>query len=256
MSKSKEKPWSPTAPPEAGKHHSHEDADGGRQSALRSLGEAGTPDPTTLKELRGASARPEKTAVGEGAPSATILPAEAAEQVEKLARLQDRLLRLQADFDNFRKRTLREKNELFDSANQALMLELLPVIDHLHLGIQAASAHQADPAFREGLTMIFDQLMGVLSKFGLSPIETENQVFDTNRFEAVNTLPSATEPEGIVLALVRRGYMLRNKLLRPAQVIVSSGPPSEEKADARRQTTDAGQEKTKDGFQQADGGKE
>jgi molecular chaperone GrpE len=155
-------------------------------------------------------------------------PDKAADQVEKLAQLQDRLLRFQADFDNFRKRTLREKNELFDSANQALMLELLPVLDHLQLGIQAASAHQTDPAFREGLTMIFDQLMGVLSKFGLSPMETDNQVFDPNRFEAVNTLPSATEPEGTVLALVRRGYMLRNKLLRPAQVIVSSGPPPEE----------------------------
>jgi len=155
-------------------------------------------------------------------------PGEAADQVEKLAQLQDRLLRLQADFDNFRKRTLREKNELFDSANQALMLELLPVLDHLQLGIQAACAHQADPAFREGLALIFDQLMGVLSKFGLSPIETENQAFDPDRFEAVNALPSATEPEGMVLALVRRGYMVRNKLLRPAQVIVSSGPPPEE----------------------------
>lgn len=191
-----------------------------------------------------------------GVQPASPAPAEAAGQVEKLALLQDRLLRLQADFDNFRKRTLREKSELFDSANQALMLELLPVLDHLQLGIQAASAHQADPAFREGLTLIFDQLMGVLSKFGLSPMETENQVFDPNRFEAVNTLPSMTEPEGTVLALVRRGYMLRNKLLRPAQVIVSSGPPLEEKADDRRRTPDDRQEKTKDGFQKADGEKE
>ena len=163
-----------------------------------------------------------------GVPLAPVPPAETADQVEKLARLQDRLLRLQADFDNFRKRTLREKNELFDNANQALMLELLPVLDHLQLGIQAAAAHQADPVFREGLAMIFDQLMVVLSKFGLSPMETENQVFDPNRFEAVNALPSATEPEGAVLALVRHGYMLRNKLLRPAQVIVSNGPPLEE----------------------------
>jgi len=161
------------------------------------------------------------------------LPAEDAERVKKLAQLQDRLLRLQADFDNFRKRTLREKNELFDSANQALMLELLPVLDHLQLGIQAASVHQADPAFREGLTLIFDQLMGALSKFGLSPTEAEKQVFDPNRFEAVNTLPSATEPEGTVLALVRRGYMLRNKMLRPAQVIVSSGPAQAEIKNAK-----------------------
>jgi len=209
------------------KHHSHEGAeknrttDDGRQ---------------TPEEMQNAECRMQnkdggkqttdhaKQAVAAGEPA----PAEAAAQVEKLAQFQDRLLRLQADFDNFRKRTLREKNELFDSANQALMLELLPVLDHLQLGIQAASAHQAELAFREGLTLIFDQLMGVLSKFGLSPMEAENQVFDANRFEAVNALPSATVPEGAVLALVRRGYMLRNKLLRPAQVIVSSGPPQEE----------------------------
>ncbi|MFH1969110.1 MAG: nucleotide exchange factor GrpE [Verrucomicrobiota bacterium] len=209
MSKSKEK------------HHSHEDAeknrttDDGRQT-LRDAGQATDLPCVALDDGRQLTL------------PASPAPDEAADQVKKLAQLQDRLLRLQADFDNFRKRTLREKSELFDSANQALMLELLPVLDHLQLGIQAASAHQADPAFREGLTLIFDQLMGVLSKFGLSPIETENQVFDPNRFEAVNTLPSATEPEGTVLALVRRGYMLRNKLLRPAQVIVSNGPPPEE----------------------------
>jgi molecular chaperone GrpE len=228
------------------KHHSNEDAETGRQTTDdgRQTGEGGKTDPPSPERfpLREAASAGQvggqatdqtaetgrqpahRSPLGEGGTA----PDEAADQVAKLAQLQDRLLRLQADFDNFRKRTLREKNELFDSANQALMLELLPVLDHLQLGIQAASAHQADPAFRDGLALIFDQLMGVLSKFGLSPIETEKQVFDPNRFEAVNTLPSATEPEGIVLAVVRRGYMLRNKLLRPAQVIVSSGPAVEE----------------------------
>jgi len=245
MSKNKEKPWSPTAPPEAGKHQAHEGASGGldKEDARRQRPDARPENKDTEDDggNRTQDVTEDKTVKAE--PTAS---AEAADQVKKLAQLQDRLLRLQADFDNFRKRTLREKNDLFDSANQALMLEILPVLDHLQLGIQAASAHQAEPAFREGLILIFDQLMGALSKFGLSPMETENQVFDPNRFEAVNTLPSATEPEGIVLALVRRGYMLRNKLLRPAQVIVSSGPPPEQKADDRRQTTDAGQEKTKD----------
>lgn len=151
-------------------------------------------------------------------------PAEPDAQARKIAQLEERLLRLQADFDNFRKRTLREKNELFDSANQTLMLELLPVLDHLHLAIQAASEHQADKAFREGLILILDQLMGALSKFGLSVIDTDKQIFDPNRFEAVNSLPSATAPEGTVLNQIRRGYMLRNKLLRAAQVIISGGP--------------------------------
>jgi len=221
MSKNKEKPWSPTAPPEAGKHHSRAAAAGG-------------PDKEDARRQT-TDARPEKADTEEDDGNRTqdvtkdaTVKAEGVGHAEKLAQLQDRFLRLQADFDNFRKRTLREKNELFDSANQALMLELLPVLDHLQLGIQAASAHQADPAFQEGLTMLFDQLIGALTKFGLSPIETEKQVFDPNRFEAVTTQPSADQPEGMVLLKVRSGYMLRNKLLRPAQVFVSSGPPPEE----------------------------
>ena len=213
------------------KHNVHESADknlspsAGHAPAADTTSGAPEPNETSIPSAIPAPACPAKSRpLGESGRSG----AEAAGQTEKMAQLHDRLLRLQADFDNFRKRTLREKNELFDSANQALMLELLSVLDHLHLGIQATSAHQANPAFREGLALILDQFVGVLSKFGLSPIVTENQVFDPNRFEAVNVLPSATEPEGTVLALVRHGYMLRNKLLRPAQVIVSSGPPPEE----------------------------
>ncbi|MDD5676461.1 MAG: nucleotide exchange factor GrpE [Kiritimatiellae bacterium] len=241
------------------KHHSREDADTGRQipqdagQPAREDAHSGASGRKTGDESRTAGTGRQTTDDERQTAEAGQQPAN---QVEKLAQLNDRLLRLQADFDNFRKRTLREKNDLFDSANQSLMLELLPVLDHLHLGIQATAEHQVNAAFREGLVMILDQLMGALSKFGLSPIATEKQVFDPSRFEAVNALPSATEPEGTVTSLVRRGYMLRNKLLRPAQVIVSSGPPPEKKADDRRQTTDDGQEKTKDGSQETAGGKD
>lgn len=216
MSKSKDKHHSPTAEAEKSKP-----LNAGQPAAVdtAAAGPAAATEPAAPKPEAPADV-PTLCKVGTMAGR----PADA-KATEELAQLKDRLLRLQADFDNFRKRTLREKTELFDSANQALMLELLPVLDHLHLGIKAAADQQADPAFREGLTMIFDQLQEVLSKFGLSPIETEGQAFDPNRFEAVNTLPSESEPEGTVLASVRRGYMLRNKLLRPAQVIVSSGAP-------------------------------
>lgn len=212
------------------KNHSHEDADNARtttdNSDRPSSDSAKEEAPEAKAGKHSAHHRPASHDVGAGdSREGAGDPAAGAADAAKLAQLQDRLLRLQADFDNFRKRTLREKNDLFDSANQALMLELLPMLDHLQLGIQAASEHQADPAFREGLNMILGQLMGALSKFGLSPMETEKQVFDPNRFESVNAVPSATEPEGTVVASVRHGYMLRNKLLRPAQVIVSSGPP-------------------------------
>ncbi len=240
MSKNKEKPWSPTAPPEAGKHHSSKDGDNANHTdGHASGGENRKADHAGPEHSK--CPAPDQAAAGAGMP-----PAAAASQVEKVAQFQDRLLRLQADFDNFRKRTLREKNELFESANQELMLEILPVLDHLQLAIKAAITHQADQAFRDGLTLIFDQLMGALSKFGLNPIKTEKQCFDHNLFEAVNTMPSVTEPEGMVLTLVRSGYMLNNKLLRPAQVVVSSGPPQAEKAEPRCQAPDAGQEKLND----------
>ena len=158
------------------------------------------------------------------APAASPAMTDAA-QPATIRQLRDQLLRLQADFDNFRKRTLREKTDIFDMAASELMLELLPVLDHLQLGIQAALAHKADKAIQEGLQLIFDQLVGVLMKFGLAPFDAEQQVFDPARFEAVSHMASDKEPEGIVLAQTRRGYMLRNKLLRPAQVVVSSGPP-------------------------------
>lgn len=154
------------------------------------------------------------------APPGAALPTKES-QAESIAALEDQLLRLRADFDNFRKRTLREKTELYDSATSDLMLELLPVLDHLQLALHAAAAHQA---IRDGLRLIFEQLMGVLAKFGLEPFDTEKQVFDPARCEAIGRLASEAAPEGVVLTQTRRGYLLRNKLLRAAQVVVSGGP--------------------------------
>lgn len=142
--------------------------------------------------------------------------------------LEEQIARLLADFDNFRKRTLRDKAELYQTANQDIMLELLPVLDHCQLAIQAAIDHNTDDPFRKGLQMIFDQLIGVLSKFGLAAFDAKNEPFDPNRFEAVNYIASDTEPEGTIITQIRRGYLLKNKLLRPAQVIVSSGPRQSE----------------------------
>ena len=140
-------------------------------------------------------------------------------------KLKDQLIRLQADFDNFRKRSFREKTETYEIANETLMLELLPVIDHIQLAIKSAMDHKADAAFQEGLQLIADQLMNTLSKFGLEPFDSDKQPFDPNLHEAINYLPSETEPEGIIITQSRQGYRFKNKILRPAQVVVSSGPP-------------------------------
>jgi len=153
---------------------------------------------------------------------------------QEIAQHKDQLLRLRADFENYRKRVLREKGEIYENANEALMLELLPVIDHFQLALNSAKEHlvlsgvegQAHQTFQEGIRMIFDQLLNILLKYGLNPFDSEKQPFDPNLHEAINYLPSETEPEGTILAQSRPGYRFNNKMLRPAQVVVSSGKPA------------------------------
>lgn len=139
--------------------------------------------------------------------------------------ISDRLLRLQADFDNFRKRTLREKNELCRHANEDLMQELLPALDHLNLALTAAKTYSAHEPVVEGFKLVSEQMMSVLGKFGLSPIDAEGVEFDPGRHEAISRMASDAVPENTVITQVRRGYMFGDRLLRPAQVVVSSGTP-------------------------------
>lgn len=166
-----------------------------------------------------------KSSAGQSAATATDLSADV--KLEKAAaeivQLNDQLLRLRADFDNYRKRALREQNAIYENANEALMLDLLPVLDHLQLAVGSVKEHQSDRAFQEGIHMILDQLMSILSKYGLVPFDAIKQPFDSNLHEAISYLPSETEPEGLVIAQSRQGYRFKNRLLRPAQVVVSSG---------------------------------
>jgi molecular chaperone GrpE len=150
----------------------------------------------------------------------------AAKHKEETKALQTRLLRLQADFENFRKRTLREKTELYKNANEDILLELLPVLDHVELALGAAEQHGADPAFMEGFKLVGEQLGSALGKFGLKAIEADAMPFDPNCHEAVSHLPSGEVEEGRIMAVARRGYMLGDqRVLRAAQVVVSSGAP-------------------------------
>ncbi|HQN79622.1 MAG: nucleotide exchange factor GrpE [Lentisphaerae bacterium] len=149
----------------------------------------------------------------------TAEPAPAPETV-----LTDRLLRLQADFENFRKRMDREKKDWIAYANEKLVLELLPVLDHFELGLADSAKTEAPAAFTEGFRLIYSQLCTVLEKAGLQPIDAEGEPFDPHIHEAVTQLPADDVPENHVVAQTRRGYKLNDKLLRAAQVVVSSGP--------------------------------
>lgn len=160
-------------------------------------------------------------------------PAEKAPGKSEAELLKEQLLRLQADFENFRKRTQRDQAETALRANEHLLRELLPVLDHFELGLQNAAKSGAPAGVMEGLKLVLDQFMAALRKFGVEPVLAENQPFDPNFQEAITYVPSDSAPAETVITQTRRGYVMGGKLLRAAQVVVSSGPaaaaPAEEK---------------------------
>ncbi len=166
-------------------------------------------------------------------PAAEPAPAEPPKpspEAAELAALKDRYTRLMADFDNFRKRQVREREDWVKRANEALLGDLLPVIDHLELALKKTSS--PDDPFAAGVKMVYDQFVTLLTRYDMTPIDAKGQPFDPNIHEALSQMSSATVPAQMVLDQFRRGWRLAGKLLRPAQVIVSSGSPEPEEADS------------------------
>lgn len=190
----------------------------------------------TAKEKPAAKPADDKPAVpeegkAEAAPAQTEPDGAAPAPAPDLGITPERFLRLQADFENFRKRTLRERTDLYRRANEDIMEELLPVLDHMDLALEAARAHDADEAMVEGFRLASEQLWTALGKFGLKPIDTDGVAFDPNLHEAVSHLPSDDVPENHVMVQTRRGYKLGDSLLRAAQVVVSSGKAAAAESD-------------------------
>jgi molecular chaperone GrpE len=140
--------------------------------------------------------------------------------------LQLQLLRMKADFDNFRKRQVRERAEWIVRANEDLFLELLPVLDHYEMGLKSAENHQTDCSVTEGFKLVYNQLLDLLEKHNVTPVEAIGEAFNPHVHEALTHMPS-DKPAETVVEQVRRGYKLGDKLLRAAQVVVSSGPVEE-----------------------------
>ncbi|HEY8240081.1 MAG TPA: nucleotide exchange factor GrpE [Kiritimatiellia bacterium] len=152
-------------------------------------------------------------------------PAEAAPaQPSEVDQLKDRLLRLQADFDNYRKRIQREKNELSSRATEDMLRELLPIMDHFEIGLAMAAEHKTDATVQDGFRMVYDQLLLTLKKFDVTPFDAQSATFDPHQQEAVSHIPSNEYPPDHIIAQTRRGYKMGDRLLRPVQVVVSSGP--------------------------------
>ena len=150
------------------------------------------------------------------------------EAQEAIAELNERIVRLTADFDNFRKRAQREKDEARQFANQGLLEKLLPVLDNFEMALTAVK--DADPSVRDGVQMILDQLLGVLKESGVEPVDAMGQPFDPNLHEALSQEETTEVEEGTVVQQVQRGYKLNDRLVRPARVVVAKAPGAAEEA--------------------------
>ena len=147
----------------------------------------------------------------EGIPEAAAAP----EQEEEL---QNRYLRLAADFQNFKRRTEKEKGDIYAYANEKLMTEMLDVIDSLE---RAVAADAAEGTILEGMNMILKQLKGVLEKNGLEEMKAEGEAFDPTFHHAVLVEPAANRESGQITSVLQKGYLLNKKVIRPAMVKVA-----------------------------------
>jgi len=140
-----------------------------------------------------------------------------------LDRFRDLALRTQADFENYKKRCARERDDAIKYANSSLLERLLPIVDNFELGLSAARGEGEDSPVFSGMSMVLKQLSDFLSENGLRPIDAVGHKFDPNLHEAIAHEPSDEVAEGKVIRQTRRGYRLKDRLLRPATVVVSSG---------------------------------
>ncbi|MCB1232303.1 MAG: nucleotide exchange factor GrpE [Verrucomicrobiae bacterium] len=159
---------------------------------------------------------------------------EAAESVENPAesaraeadKWRELALRSQADLENYRKRMAREKSEAIQYANVSLLSSLLPVLDNFEMGLMAAKQEGEGNIIYQGFLMVRKQIEDFLSENGVRPIEASG-AFDPNVHEAVKQEPHDSIPEGEIVAELRRGYRLNDRLLRAANVSVSTGPAAD-----------------------------
>jgi molecular chaperone GrpE len=140
-----------------------------------------------------------------------------------LDRFRDLALRSQADFENYKKRAAREKEDAIKYANSSLLERLITIVDNFELGLEAARGESERSPIYSGMTLVLKQLNDFLAENGLESIEAEGKQFDPNLHEAIAHEPSKVFPEGTVIRQTRRGYRLKDRLLRPSSVVVSSG---------------------------------
>jgi molecular chaperone GrpE len=140
---------------------------------------------------------------------------------QKYSELNDSYLRLMAEFDNYRKRTLREKADLIKSGGESALVNLLPVIDDFERAVASSKNAEDINAVIQGIELIYNKFTAYLAQQGVKPIEAVGQPFDTGQFEAVATISAPSEDmKGKVIDCVQTGYILNDKVIRHARVVV------------------------------------
>ena len=162
----------------------------------------------------------------QAAPEVEVLEKETPDLAAELENLKaelsakdERFLRLQADFDNFRKRTAKEKSELAAVIEQAFLKDLLPLLDNLSRASEAVENADVE-SLRKGIEMIKQETVAVMGKHGLEPIDTFNKPFDPNYHQAVGMIKDDSKPDGLIAAEFQRGYVARGRVIRPSMVQV------------------------------------
>jgi len=183
-----------------------------------------------------ASTQPDTAAVagnepGIAAPAEAALADMLAAAQKEAAANNERYLRAVADLENYRKRAMREKDEVRQYGTAAVMEDLIPILDNLGLGLAAAQQQTDTKAIVDGVALVLEQFKTTLDRHGLKEVNPAGQAFDPNLHECISHQPSPEVAEEHVMQVVRLGYTLNGRLLRPASVVVSSGP--EKKAEEK-----------------------
>jgi molecular chaperone GrpE len=166
---------------------------------------------------------PAPDAAASEAPASESSSTDVATLQAEIEKFKDAALRARAEFDNYRKRMAREKEESLRYANAGLLEDLLPVLDNFELGLEAARNSPEAAGIVQGFEMVRKQLEDFLRNQGVEVVDAVGKEFDHNLHDAVGQEASPDVPEGVVLRQLRRGFKLRDRLLRPASVIVSKG---------------------------------
>lgn len=138
----------------------------------------------------------------------------------ELAESKDRFLRLYAEFENFRKRTSKEKIDMIQNASEGVLKELLPIVDDFERAQRSMETSEDILALKEGVQLVYNKLMKVLQQKGVKPMEVKDQLFDVELHECITQFPAGEDKKGYVLDEVEKGYYLNDKVIRYAKVVV------------------------------------